>query len=105
MSGGEVQRVTLALAVGIPGPEILLLDGMPSYSLHTAHTYAFVEPTSALDEETSEMIEKYLLGLLHSQATLKAVVWITHSKDQEHRVATRHLVMETGGTITPNNHV
>jgi ABC-type transport system involved in cytochrome bd biosynthesis fused ATPase/permease subunit len=27
LSGGEVQRVALALAVGIPGAEILLLDG------------------------------------------------------------------------------
>ena len=28
LSGGEVQRIALALAVGIPGAEILLLDGM-----------------------------------------------------------------------------
>jgi len=89
LSGGEVQRIALALAVGIPGAEILLLD----------------EPTSALDEETSEIIEKYLLGVLHSHATLKALVWITHSKGQEQRVATRHLLMETGGMITVNEPV
>lgn len=28
LSGGEAQRVTLAMAVGMPGAEILLLDGM-----------------------------------------------------------------------------
>jgi ABC-type dipeptide/oligopeptide/nickel transport system ATPase subunit len=27
LSGGEAQRITLSLAVGIPGAEILLLDG------------------------------------------------------------------------------
>jgi ABC-type iron transport system FetAB ATPase subunit len=64
-----------------------------------------VEPTSALDEETSEAVEKYLLGVLHSHETLKALVWITHSKGQEQRVATRHLSMETGGVITVNEPV
>ena len=29
LSGGEAQRISLSLAVGIPGAEILLLDGMP----------------------------------------------------------------------------
>lgn len=80
LSGGEAQRVALALAVGLPTAEILLLD----------------EPTSALDEETSELVEKHLLNLLRSQGTLKAIIWITHSKAQEQRVGTRHLSLETG---------
>lgn len=84
LSGGEAQRIVLALAVGIPGAEILLLD----------------EPTSALDEETSEIIEKQLVAMLRSHATLKAIIWITHSQAQEHRVGTRHLLMETGGTLS-----
>jgi ABC-type iron transport system FetAB ATPase subunit len=52
-----------------------------------------------LDEETSEMIEKSLLQFLQQQGTLKAIVWITHSAAQEHRVATRHLSLETGGAL------
>lgn len=61
--------------------------------------FFWIEPTSALDEETSEMIEKYLINTLHTQGTLKAIVWITHSPAQEHKVATRHLSLETGGTL------
>lgn len=84
LSGGEAQRVSLAMAVGIPGAEVLLLD----------------EPTSALDEDTSILVEKYLMGLLHSHQTLKAIIWITHSQAQETRVGTRHLSLERGGRLS-----
>ncbi|KAG8839175.1 hypothetical protein FRB91_007158 [Serendipita sp. 411] len=89
LSGGEAQRINLALAVGLPGPEILLLD----------------EPTSALDEETSDRVEQSLLDLLHSQVTLKAIIWITHSHAQEQRVGTRHLSLETGGRLSHHEQV
>ncbi|WVW81912.1 hypothetical protein I302_103912 [Kwoniella bestiolae CBS 10118] len=92
LSGGEAQRIALAVAVGIGGAEVLLLD----------------EPTSALDAESSEKVEKSLLGMLpplrgSSQNTKnnnnvqrkgtgpKALIWITHSAEQADRVGTRSL--------------
>jgi ABC-type iron transport system FetAB ATPase subunit len=69
-----------------------------------------VEPTSALDPETTQKVEKTLLGLLPNgdqvrsrfdcstqsliscskpDGTLKALVWITHSAEQGDRVGTR----------------
>ncbi|WVQ76405.1 hypothetical protein IAR50_006071 [Cryptococcus sp. DSM 104548] len=86
LSGGEAQRIALAVSVGIGGADVLLLD----------------EPTSALDEETSRKVEDSLVGMLpppqngqpsdgvHRYDTgLKALVWITHSAEQAERVATR----------------
>ncbi|QRW27727.1 ABC transporter [Rhizoctonia solani] len=67
LSGGEAQRVLLAIACGLRGTEILLLD----------------------DSETSALVEKTLTGLPKSSSSIKAIVWITHSHDQSERVGTR----------------
>ncbi|WVQ62596.1 uncharacterized protein L199_000742 [Kwoniella botswanensis] len=89
LSGGEAQRIALAVAVGIGGAEVLLLD----------------EPTSALDADSSEKVEKSLLSMLpslegdsrqngHIQRKgngPKALIWITHSAEQADRVGTRSL--------------
>ncbi|RXK36744.1 ATP-binding cassette transporter [Tremella mesenterica] len=48
LSGGEGQRIALALAVGIGRAEVVLLD----------------EPTSALDEESMKTVERSLLEML-----------------------------------------
>jgi len=81
LSGGEAQRVAMAIAVGLNGAEILLLD----------------EPTSALDPHSSASVEKLLGSELRSaQSALKAIVWITHSEEQGHRVGTRHLYLANG---------
>lgn len=49
-----------------------------------------LEPTSALDATTSELVEKTLVNGIHNPETnLKAIIWITHSEEQSQRVATR----------------
>jgi len=82
LSGGEAQRIALAIAVGMQTAEILLLD----------------EPTSALDPDTSEIVEKYLISdLKKNNANLKALIWITHSEEQGRRVGTRFLRITSAG--------
>jgi len=89
LSGGEAQRLALAVAVGLEGTEILLLD----------------EPTSALDAETTELVEKYLKKLIRSEySSIKAIVWITHSEEQGKRCGSRWLDVEAGHGIHENGH-
>ncbi|KAI0797657.1 P-loop containing nucleoside triphosphate hydrolase protein [Abortiporus biennis] len=81
LSGGEAQRVALAIGVGLKSAEILLLD----------------EPTSALDLQSSEKVEKYLVDAVRKkEGGLKAIVWITHSEEQGRRVGSRFLRIENG---------
>ncbi|EMD38358.1 hypothetical protein CERSUDRAFT_113522 [Gelatoporia subvermispora B] len=82
LSGGEAQRIALAIAVGMQTAEVLLLD----------------EPTSALDADTSEMVERFLVNeVKNGETNLKAIVWITHSEEQGRRVGTRYLRIDPSG--------
>ncbi|KAL1944640.1 hypothetical protein VTO73DRAFT_3070 [Trametes versicolor] len=87
LSGGEAQRIVLAIAVGLDTAEVLLLD----------------EPTSALDAESSGKVEEHLASAVKSpDSRLKSVIWITHSPEQGERVGTRFIRVTSGGVHEDN---
>lgn len=100
LSGGETQRIALAIGVGLDTAEVLLLDGTASSLVRIYElTRSFVEPTSALDNESCLLVERQILDVLKSsESLLKAIVWITHSPEQASRVGTRFLQFADGGS-------
>ncbi|KAJ4487944.1 P-loop containing nucleoside triphosphate hydrolase protein [Lentinula aciculospora] len=83
LSGGETQRIALAIGIGFDTAEVLLLD----------------EPTSALDQDSCLLVERHILDALRSSENpLKAIVWITHSPEQASRVGTRFLQFSGGSS-------
>ena len=77
LSGGERQRVGLARLLACPS-EVLLLD----------------EPSSALDEETEEIIMDRLKQEAEDQG--RRVIMITHRKDLIDRYADRLILVKEG---------
>lgn len=69
LSGGEAQWVALLRAIQL-NPNVLLLD----------------EPTAALDAESSRAVESLVAGWLDEMAD-RATVWVTHDRQQAHRVS------------------
>lgn len=79
LSGGEQQRLSLALAL-IGRPEVLLLD----------------EPTAGVDLEGRERIRSTLTELRAQGAT---VLLTTHDLDEAERVADRVVVLHRGSVV------
>lgn len=51
-----------------------------------------LEPTSALDPQSSSLVEESLLKEVETvDRELKALIWITHSEEQAKRVGNRFL--------------
>ena len=73
LSGGQAQRVHLAIALSL-GPSFLLLD----------------EPTSALDSESSRKVERLL------KQSGCGLIWVSHDLSQPARVGGRVLDLSTG---------
>ena len=75
LSSGERQRLGLARLLA-NRPEVLLLD----------------EPTANLDRENSLRVEE-LIKAWQSERHC-AVIWVTHDREQQPRVASRHYTIE-----------
>ncbi|GLC33448.1 hypothetical protein PLESTB_000076700 [Pleodorina starrii] len=76
LSGGQAQRVSLALSVAL-GPRVLLLD----------------EPTSACDPVSALRVEQVL------RTCGAALVWVTHDPQQPARVGGRILELPLGTVV------
>ncbi|RAL20743.1 hypothetical protein DL240_15610 [Lujinxingia litoralis] len=73
LSPGQQQRLALVRALTLK-PRALLLD----------------EPTASLDPERRDLVEALLLRYLNDDPT-RALIWISHSRQQRQRLATRTL--------------
>lgn len=81
-----MQRAALAIAFAL-NPEILLLDGkLIDYGNRKEDLLHFtIEPTSALDPESTLLVEKSLKG--------RTCILITHNPQQETRLATQSIYL------------
>jgi putative ABC transport system ATP-binding protein len=82
LSGGEGQIVALLRALQL-GPTILLLD----------------EPTASLDGRTMQAIERLIDGWFGERPGERALIWISHNREQARRVADRTFHMHSGRIV------
>jgi putative ABC transport system ATP-binding protein len=79
LSGGEAQIVALLRAVQLD-PVVLLMD----------------EPTASLDQATARSVEAMLDRWLAAGDGKRALVWVSHDRDQARRVTDRGLYLRAG---------
>ncbi len=79
LSGGEKQIVTLVRALQLD-PTVLLLD----------------EPTTALDGDRTRVFEEQVRKWISNSRGKRAVVWVTHDREQSRRLASRTIHLESG---------
>lgn len=90
LSGGEVQLIALLRALQLD-PQVLLLD----------------EPTAALDDEATAIYESLIRLWLEQAADTRALMWVTHDREQTERMANCKLRIERGqvtGTLCERIH-
>jgi UDP-glucose/iron transport system ATP-binding protein len=80
LSGGEAQRACLARTL-LTRPQVLLLD----------------EPTSSLDQATSERLERSVRALADDGV---GVIWVSHDLAQVRRISDRVVVLDQGRVVT-----
>lgn len=85
LSGGEAQLVALLRALQLD-PAIILLD----------------EPTASLDPEMAEAVESCVVRWHHENSAQRAVVWVSHNREQAERMADRRVVMDAGRIVEEN---
>lgn len=84
LSGGESQLVAVLRAVQLR-PEVLLFD----------------EATASLDSGTSEAVEQ-LAGEWLRAAPNRALVWVSHNREQAHRMTDEIVYMAGGRLVLPD---
>jgi putative ABC transport system ATP-binding protein len=82
LSGGESQLAGLLRALELD-PQILLLD----------------EPTAALDEYATGLVEKLVTNWIDKSPTERAFVWVSHNTEQTERACSRVLQMVQGELV------
>jgi putative ABC transport system ATP-binding protein len=79
LSGGEAQMVAFVRGLQL-APSVLLLD----------------EPTSSLDAESSQALERLVADWFDEQPGSRALAWVSHDRAQALRVSNRQLTMARG---------
>jgi putative ABC transport system ATP-binding protein len=79
LSGGEAQIVAFVRAVQLE-PAVLLLD----------------EPTASLDAATAQALEAVLHGWLTARPDERALVWVSHDREQSLRMTGRRIAVHAG---------
>ena len=62
----------------------------------------FDEPTASLDSDTSDAVEQLAAEWMAADAS-RAMVWVSHNREQAHRMADDVFQMAGGRLLVPEN--